>query len=85
MKTTESDAVSKVRIDSGAVCEGGHVFCLSGTMTITTLTGDELQAEVTGWGDPDPNDPKEPASEDRCSDSGLDRDFLFLAQGLSTL
>ena len=38
------------------------MFCLSGTMTITTLAGDQLQTEVTGWGDPDPNDLKQPAS-----------------------
>jgi len=52
----------RIVINSGSTCEGGHQFCLSGTMTITTLVGDELQGEVTGWGDPDPDDPKQPAS-----------------------
>jgi hypothetical protein len=51
-----------VSINSGAGCAGGHMFCLSGTMTITTLAGDELQTEVTGWADPDPNDSMKPAS-----------------------
>jgi hypothetical protein len=57
-----STAHFNVRIDAGTACEGGHVFCLSGTMTITTLAGDELYADVVGWADPDPNDPKQPAS-----------------------
>jgi hypothetical protein len=52
----------QVKIDSGQICEGGHVFCLSGILTITTLAGDELHADVVGWADPDPNDPKQPAS-----------------------
>jgi hypothetical protein len=51
-----------VNIDAGTKCKGGHAYCLYGTMTITTLAGDELQAVVTGWGDPDPKDPKQPAS-----------------------
>lgn len=50
----------KVQIDAGTVCQGGHANCLAGTMTITTLAGDELQTHVTGWGDPDPNDPARP-------------------------
>jgi hypothetical protein len=36
---------------------GGHLFRLSGTMAIMTMTGDELQANVEGWADPDPADP----------------------------
>ncbi len=47
-----------VQINAGSACEGGHVFCLSGTMKITTLSGDELDAEVAGWADPDSNDLK---------------------------
>jgi hypothetical protein len=47
-----------VFINAGATCDGGHVFCLSGEMTITTLTGDALQCVVAGWADPDPKDPK---------------------------
>jgi hypothetical protein len=46
-----------VQIDGGNACAGGHLFCLSGKMTITTLAGDELEADVVGWADPDPNDP----------------------------
>jgi hypothetical protein len=36
---------------------GGHLFRFSETMAIITMTGDELQANVEGWADPDPNDP----------------------------
>jgi hypothetical protein len=36
----------------------GHVFDLLGGLTITTLAGDKLSADVVGWADPDPNDPK---------------------------
>ena len=52
----------KVGIDSGAACAGGHNFCLSGTMTITTLAGDKLEANVVGWAQADPNDPKQTPS-----------------------
>ncbi|MBE7501656.1 MAG: hypothetical protein HS113_15400 [Verrucomicrobiales bacterium] len=47
-----------VSINGGNACEGNHAFCLSGTMTITTLAGDKLLANVVGWADPDPKDPK---------------------------
>lgn len=47
-----------VSINGGSACEGNHLFCLSGTMTITTLGGDKLHANVVGWADPDPNDKK---------------------------
>jgi hypothetical protein len=45
-----------VQINAGSDCAGGRAFCLSGTMKITTLAGDELNTEVVGWADPDPND-----------------------------
>ena len=48
----------EVFISDGSACPGGHVFCLSGKLTITTLAGDKLEADVVGWADPDPNDPK---------------------------
>lgn len=47
-----------VSINGGNACAGSHAFCLSGTMTITTLAGDKLNADVLGWADPDPQDPK---------------------------
>jgi len=37
----------------------GHQFDLVGTMTITTLAGDQLLAGVSGWADPDPDDPNQ--------------------------
>lgn len=37
----------------------GHQFDLVGTMTITTLAGDQLLAGVVGWADPDPDDPSQ--------------------------
>jgi hypothetical protein len=46
-----------VSINDGADCAGGHLFCLSGSMTVTTLAGDKLETKVLGWADPDPNDP----------------------------
>ncbi|MHC1769807.1 MAG: hypothetical protein AB9869_36920 [Verrucomicrobiia bacterium] len=45
-----------VSINGGSACEGNHLFCLAGTMTITTLEGDKLFSNVVGWADPDPND-----------------------------
>lgn len=47
-----------VSIHGGNACAGTHAFCLSGTMTLTTLTGDKLNANVVGWADADPKDPK---------------------------
>ncbi len=47
-----------VKIDAGTACEGRHYFCIAGTLTITTLAGDELHADVAGWADADPKDPK---------------------------
>jgi hypothetical protein len=47
-----------VSINPGSECSGGHAFCLSGTLTVTTLAGDKLIAELAGWADPDPKDPK---------------------------
>ena len=47
-----------VSIHGGNACEGNHAFCLSGTMTITTLAGEKLHANVVGWADADPNDSK---------------------------
>jgi hypothetical protein len=47
-----------VSINPGSDCKGKHLFCLSGTMTVTTLAGDKLETEVVGWADPDPKDPK---------------------------
>ncbi len=47
-----------VSINGGSACAGNHAFCLSGTMTITTLAGEKLNADVVGWADPDPQDPK---------------------------
>ena len=47
-----------VSINGGTACAGNHAFCLSGTMTITTLAGDKLLANVVGWADADPKDPK---------------------------
>lgn len=47
-----------VSIHGGNACAGSHAFCLSGTMTITTLAGDKLHANVVGWADPDPEDPR---------------------------
>lgn len=47
-----------VSINGGSACEGNHLFCLSGTMTVTTLGGDRVQANVVGWADPDPSDKK---------------------------
>ncbi len=56
------NALFQVAINGGSACPGGHVFCLSGTMKLTTLAGDELTADVVGWADPDPNDPNPQAS-----------------------
>jgi len=47
-----------VSINPGSECSGGHAFCLSGTLTVTTLAGDKLESELVGWADPDPKDPK---------------------------
>lgn len=47
-----------VSINPGSACSGGHAFCLSGTLTVTTLAGDKLESELVGWADPDPKDPK---------------------------
>lgn len=47
-----------VFIHDGGSCAGGHLFCLTGKMTITTLAGDRLEADIVGWADPDPNDLK---------------------------
>lgn len=47
----------QVNLTNGKDC-GGHYLCAAGTMTITTLAGDKLEAQVVGWGDVDPNDPK---------------------------
>lgn len=47
-----------VSINPGSGCKGKHLFCLSGTMTVTTLAGDKLESEVVGWADPDPKDTK---------------------------
>lgn len=40
------------------VYPGGHLFRLAGKMTIMTLAGEEIEATVEGWADPDPADPK---------------------------
>jgi hypothetical protein len=49
--------VFDVSINPGSECKGKHLFCLSGTLILTTLAGDRLEAEVVGWADPDPKDP----------------------------
>jgi hypothetical protein len=46
----------EVNISPGTA--GEHLFNAVGEMTITTLAGDKLQADVLGWADPDPNDLK---------------------------
>jgi len=37
--------------------QGGHLFHLSGQMTITTAAGHKLESSVIGWADPDPAAP----------------------------
>jgi hypothetical protein len=51
-------AFFEVFISDGSACAGGRLFCLSGKLTLTTLAGDQLEADIVGWADPDPNDPK---------------------------